>query len=83
MTPAEPGVTVTPACDDGSMPQQLVLIDPSGHDPLEVSEGGFCRDGRDDWRLDDQTRQIGLRGIAQARRALAQATRRTDQLTAA
>jgi hypothetical protein len=49
------------------MPKQLVLIN---------SEG-------DDWRLDEQTRAIGLRGIAEARRILAEAARRVDQRTAA
>jgi hypothetical protein len=48
------------------MPKQLVLIDREG----------------DDFRLDEQTRQAGLRGIAEARRILLEAARR-DQRTAA
>lgn len=42
------------------MPRQLVLIDDKGRD----------------WRLDDRTRERGLRGIAEARRALESARRR-------
>jgi hypothetical protein len=49
------------------MPQQLLLIDPEG----------------DDWRLDEQTREVGLRGIAEARLILAEAARRHGQRTAA
>jgi len=30
----------------------------------------------DDWRLDDRTREVGRRGVAEARAALASATRR-------
>jgi hypothetical protein len=32
---------------------------------------------RDDWRLDDHTREVGRRGIAEARRILAEVTRAT------
>ncbi|HEX4862905.1 MAG TPA: hypothetical protein VFV02_02460 [Acidimicrobiales bacterium] len=49
------------------MPQQLVLIHPEG----------------DDWYLDEQTREVGLRGIAEARRILTEAARRAGQRTAA
>lgn len=42
------------------MTTQLVLLDPQ-----EV-----------DWRLDDRTRELGRRGIAEARRMLAEAARR-------
>lgn len=49
------------------MPQQLVLIDPEG----------------DDFRLDEQTREVGLRGIAEARRILVEVARRQGQPTAA
>lgn len=31
---------------------------------------------RDDWRLDDETKDSGRRGIAEARQALAEARRR-------
>ncbi len=30
-----------------------------------------------DWRLDERTREVGRRGIAEARKALAEAVRRT------
>jgi hypothetical protein len=63
-------LTVTPSWNDFYMPQQLVLIDPD--------------EGRDaDWRLDDETRAVGLRGIAEARRILAQASERAGQRSAA
>jgi hypothetical protein len=32
--------------------------------------------GGDDWRLDDRTREVGRRGVAEARAALAAAQRR-------
>ncbi|MHB8463391.1 MAG: hypothetical protein ACYDH6_14850 [Acidimicrobiales bacterium] len=32
----------------------------------------------DDWRLDDQTREIGRRGLAEARAALEAAARRAE-----
>jgi len=67
------GVAVTPACDHGAMPQQLVLIDPDG-DRQRTN---------DDWRLDDETREVGLRGIAEARRILAEASRRSPHRSAA
>jgi hypothetical protein len=51
---------VTPPEDDGTMTDQLVLID-----AREV-----------DWRLDDYTKEVGRRGIAEARKALADAVRR-------
>lgn len=51
---------VTPPEDDGAMTDQLVLIDAKDVD----------------WRLDEHTKEIGLRGIAEARKALAEATRR-------
>lgn len=34
---------------------------------------------RDDWRLDSQTKEIGLRGIAEARRILLDAMNRSEQ----
>ncbi|HVM66994.1 MAG TPA: hypothetical protein VMU14_19155 [Acidimicrobiales bacterium] len=33
----------------------------------------------DDWRIDDHTREVGRRGIAEARAALAAATRRAAE----
>jgi hypothetical protein len=35
--------------------------------------------GPSDWRLDERTREIGRRGLAEARAALAQATRLAHQ----
>jgi hypothetical protein len=34
---------------------------------------------RDEWRLDPQTKEIGLRGIAEARRILLEAMNRSDR----
>ncbi len=42
------------------MARQLRLIDPADHD----------------WRLDQQTRETGKKGLAEARKALAEAARR-------
>jgi len=42
------------------MTRQLVLLDPAAVD----------------WRLDEHTRQLGRQGVAEARRALAEAARR-------
>lgn len=47
------------------MAQQLVLIDRS----------------TGDWRLDDHTREIGRAGVAEARKALAEAARRAARKT--
>jgi hypothetical protein len=44
------------------MTSQLVLV-------LETDD--------DEWRLDQRTREVGRRGVAEARRALEEATRRT------
>lgn len=55
-----PGLTVTPLRDDGVMARQLSL--------LEVRE--------DDWRLDNETKQVGIQGLAAARAALEEARRR-------
>lgn len=49
------------------MAKQLRLLDPEG----PVVDG-------QDWHLDEETREIGLRGIAEARRILADAMRRSD-----
>lgn len=55
------------------MAKQLLLLDPEG------LEGD-----RADWCLDAETREVGLRGIAEARRILVEAMRRTgDQRSAA
>ena len=45
------------------MATQLLLLEPDG----------------DEWRLDSETREVGLRGIAEARRILAEAMSRADQ----
>src|SRR5690606_14204789 len=51
-------VTVTPPGDDVDMEtRQLVLID-NDNSP------------RDEWKLDERTRQMGLDGVAEARRVL-------------
>jgi hypothetical protein len=60
-------VTVTPPEDDGGMATQLLLIDATSVD----------------WRLDEHTKEIGRQGIAAARDALAQATRRASEGKAA
>ena len=44
----------------GDMTRQLVLIE----------------DAKSDWRLDERTREVGRKGVAQAREALREATRR-------
>jgi hypothetical protein len=62
------------------MPQQLVLIDPDGVSP---QQRGGERVGADDWHLDAQTREIGLRGIAEARRILSEAGTGVDRRIAA
>jgi hypothetical protein len=50
-------------------PQQQTL-------PLRlVGEGGRT----EDWRIDDQTREVGRRGLAAARAALAAAARRSEE----
>ena len=51
---------VTPPGDDGDMTRQLVLIDAKDVD----------------WRLDERTKELGRRGILEARKALADAARR-------
>ena len=45
------------------MAEQLRLLEPEG----------------DDWHLDTETKEIGLRGIAEARRILLDAIRRSEQ----
>jgi hypothetical protein len=63
------------------MPQQLVLIEPESETPRgPVGEGGMAGD---DWHLDSQTREVGLRGIAEARRILVEASRRAAERSAA
>ncbi|HVA74083.1 MAG TPA: hypothetical protein VNF71_05920 [Acidimicrobiales bacterium] len=50
------------------MAEQLLLLQPEG----------------DDWRLDTETKEIGLRGIAEAKRILLDAMNRSEhQRTAA
>lgn len=55
------------------MAKQLLLLDPEG------TEGDRPASGPADWRLDAETREVGLRGIAEARRILAEAMRRTGE----
>ena len=55
---------VTPPCHSGDMNDQLVLLESKERRPEEP------------WRLDEQTREIGKRGVAQAREALRQAAQR-------
>jgi hypothetical protein len=63
------------------MPQQLVLIEPESEAPRgPVGEGGMAAH---DWHLDAQTREMGLRGIAEARRILAEVSRRAGERSAA
>jgi hypothetical protein len=52
------------------MKRQLVLIDTDHVD-------------HDHWRLDDHTRELGRRGVAQARQALRRAARGTGEPSAA
>ncbi len=46
----------------GDMTRQLVLI---------------ADDKKSDWRIDERTREIGRKGLAEAREALREATRRS------
>jgi hypothetical protein len=55
---------VTPPPDTGAMTKQLTLIN------------GSHRGGPHAWRLDEQTREIGRRGLVDARAALVQGRRR-------
>src|SRR5947208_229891 len=55
-------VLVAPPSHTGDMADQLTLITLAD---------------RSDWRLDDRTREVGLRGIEAARQALQAAARRT------
>ena len=64
-----PGFSVTPPGEDVHMEtRQLVLIDDD-------------RSDRNDWKLDERTRQVGLDGIAAARRALREALARGNEDT--
>jgi hypothetical protein len=54
-------VAVTPSVHDGGMTTQLRLI---------------IDDRPADWRLDEETREVGRRGLAEARAALQEAARR-------
>ncbi len=42
-----------------------------------------CFEGDDEWRLDERTREVGRRGVAEARAALAAAERRAAAWRAA
>ena len=50
------------------MARQLVLIDTSEHGE---------RRGRADWKLDERTKEVGRRGVAQARKVLQQKAPKT------
>ncbi len=60
--PDREGITVTPPVHDYDMARQLALISPN-----EI-----------DWRLDERTKELGRRGIAEARAALRRAARAAD-----
>ncbi|MCX7621169.1 MAG: hypothetical protein N2037_10050 [Acidimicrobiales bacterium] len=47
---------------------QLELVDGPGEQPAKLTARRSAR-----WRLNERERQVGLRGIAQARQALAEA----------
>ncbi len=49
-----PARNVTPSCHPGGMEQQLVLVEPTERP----------------WELDERTREVGRRGLEQARAAL-------------
>jgi len=57
---SQAGVLVTPPGHDTGMARQLVLIDTRTVD----------------WRLDEHTRELGRKGVAEARRKLLEATQR-------
>ncbi|HEX6392290.1 MAG TPA: hypothetical protein VFZ97_02540 [Acidimicrobiales bacterium] len=63
------------------MPQQLVLIDPESDLPRPAGAAGV-RAG-EDWHLDAETREIGLRGIAEARSILLADARHAGERSAA
>lgn len=63
------------------MPQQLVLIEPDIDLPRPAGAVGVP--AGEDWRLDPETREIGLRGIADARRILLEAATRAGERSAA
>ncbi|MDQ1356217.1 MAG: hypothetical protein QOF20_2308 [Acidimicrobiaceae bacterium] len=52
------GITVTPPVHDYGMARQLALINPTQFD----------------WRLDERTKELGRRGISEARAILRRAT---------
>ena len=64
------------------MATQLLLLDPADRPVAPVvslapAEVAGARPGRPaDWRLDEHTREVGRRGIEEARRALAAAAQR-------
>jgi hypothetical protein len=59
--------------------QPQLPLPAAGEDPAT----GPVRQGDDEWRLDDQTRLIGRRGIAEARARLEEARRAAAGGTAA
>jgi hypothetical protein len=63
------------------MPQQLLLIEPEPQ--VAGRPAGEAVPSADDWHLDAQTREAGLRGIAEARRILAESARRAEERSAA
>jgi hypothetical protein len=46
-------------------------------DPMATQLALLLESEKDDWRLDQHTRETGRRGVAEARRALAEAMRRS------
>ncbi len=56
---ASPRKAVTPPPHNGDMQRQLVLIDKAPRS----------------WQLDERTREVGRKGLAEARRALASSSR--------
>src|SRR4051794_38559782 len=59
VVPVPEGLTVTPPGETVGMERQLVLIETADHD----------------WRLDERTKEIGMRGVELARRQLREARR--------
>lgn len=46
-------------------------------DPMATQLALLLESDEDDWRLDEHTRETGRRGVAEARRILAEAMRRS------
>lgn len=50
---------------------------PAIMDPMATQLALLLESDKDDWRLDQHTRETGRRGVAEARRVLAEAMRRS------